>query len=376
MANELLTPSVIAREALMILGSNAVMAGLVYTDYDNEFGPAKVGDTISIRKPASFTAQEFGGSINVQDIKEGRVSLTLDKHLDISTAVSSKEWTLDLDDFSNRIIRPAMNALNEEVDKYLCSLYGQFGQTAGTAGTPPSGLKDLADLDKAMNEARIPVAGRRVVVSPATKAAMFTIDAVARADARGDDGTALRDASMGHIMGMDWYMDQNIRSHTAGTAAVVTALKVSAEVLEGADTMGVSGGSGAETLLAGDCFTVAGASGSYTVTEDSTAASGTFTLVKFSPAAPEGGFAANAAITLQKDHVANLAFVREAIALAIVPLELPRGAQNNAAYVSYNGMGIRVVQDYDINTKTDVISFDILLGAKVIDPRLGVRFLA
>lgn len=375
-SNTFLTPNIIAREALTILQSNTVMAGLVYTDFGNEFGPAKRGDTVTIRKPTSFSAREFDGSIDVQDIKEGRISLTLDHHLDISTSVTSKEWTLELDDFSNRIIRPAMIALNEKVDEHICSLYTQFNQIAGNAGNAPASLASLANLDKAMNEARIPTAGRNVVVSPATKAAMFSIDAVARADARGDNGTALRDASMGYIMGANWYMDQNIKSHKAGTAQAVTALAVNGAVEAGAESMSVNGGSGAETLLAGDVFSVAGVEGTFTVTEDSTAASGAFTLVKFSPKAPEGGFADKAAITVQASHAANMAFVREAIALAIVPLELPRGASGNAAYVSYNGMGIRVVQGYDINTKTDTISFDMLLGAKVIDPRLGVRFMA
>lgn len=375
MANAFLTPDVIAREALMILQSNTVMAGLVYRDYEGDFGPAKVGDTISIRKPASFEAQEFNGNISVQDAKEGRVALTLEKHLDVSTSVTSKEWALDLDNFSERIITPAMVALNEKVDQYLCGLYAQFHQVAGTPGTAPAALSSLAGLDQVMNEARIPVANRRVVVSPFTKAGMFSIDAVSRADARGDEGTALREASMGRIMAMDWYMDQNIKKHTAGTAQAVSALAVNATVAAGATTMNVDGGSGTETLKAGDVFSVAGVEGTFVVTEDATATSGAFTGVKFSPEAPTGGFADNAAITVKASHTANVAFVREAIALAAVPLEIPQGA-SQAAYVSMNGMGIRVVYGYNINTKTDTISFDLLVGAKVIDPRLGVRFMA
>lgn len=103
MANQFLTPKIVAREALMILQSNTVMAGLVYRDYEGEFNStAKVGDTISIRRPAVFEAKEFSGSVDVQDINEGSVALTLDKHLDVTASVTSKEWTLDLDDFSSR----------------------------------------------------------------------------------------------------------------------------------------------------------------------------------------------------------------------------------------------------------------------------------
>lgn len=373
--NKFLTPEIVAREALMILQSNTVMSGLVYTDYEGEFAAGKVGDTISIRKPASFQAMDFDGSVNVQNAREERVALTLNKHLDVTTAVTSKEWTLELDDFANRIIRPAMVALNEKMDNYLCGLYAQFNQVAGAAGAQPASLKDIAALDRAMNEARIPVAGRRVVVSPATKAAMFGIDAVALADARGDEGTALREASMGRIMGMDWYMDQNIKEHEAGTAQAIAALAINGAVEEGASTMALSGGAGSETLLAGDIFTVAGAKGSFTVLEDATAAGGAFTGVKFAPEAPAGGFPDKAAITVAASHVANVAFTREAIALAVVPLELPQG-NANAAYQSYNGMGVRVVYGYDMQNKTDMISFDMLMGAKVIDPRLGVRFMA
>ena len=375
MPNKFLTPDIIAREALMILQSNTVMAGLVYRDYEGEFGPAKVGDTVTIRKPAVFEAKDYENAIEVQDAKEGSVALTLERHLDVSTSVTSKEWTLDLDNFANRIIRPAMVALNEEVDSYLCGLYPQFYQVAGTPGSGPNALSALAALDQAMNEARIPVANRRAVVSPATKAAMFSIDAVARADARGDEGTALREASMGRIMGTDWYMDQNVKKHVAGTAQSVSALAVNGVVGAGAMVMAADGGSDAETFKVGDVFSVAGVEGTFTVTEDVTAASGAFTAVKFTPPAPEGGFADNAAITVKASHTANLAFVREAIALAVVPLEIPQGANGNAAYVSMNGMGIRVVYGYNMSTKTDTISFDLLVGAKVIDPRLGVRFL-
>ena len=47
MANTFLTPDIIAREALMVLRNNAVMANLVHRDYSSEF-VAGVGDTITI----------------------------------------------------------------------------------------------------------------------------------------------------------------------------------------------------------------------------------------------------------------------------------------------------------------------------------------
>lgn len=55
MPNTFLTPDIIANEALMVLENSMVMSGLVHRDYSKEF--VKVGDTITIRKPAKFIAK-------------------------------------------------------------------------------------------------------------------------------------------------------------------------------------------------------------------------------------------------------------------------------------------------------------------------------
>ena len=77
MANTILTPDVVAREALLILKNNTVTASLVYRDYETEWSGAKINDTVKIRRPATFVANEFVSTINVQDIDEGSVELKL-----------------------------------------------------------------------------------------------------------------------------------------------------------------------------------------------------------------------------------------------------------------------------------------------------------
>ena len=83
MPNTFLTPDIIAREALMVLRNNAVMAKLVHRDYSSEF-VAGVGDTITIRKPATFVAKEFTSEIELQDATESGIEVKMDKHLDVS----------------------------------------------------------------------------------------------------------------------------------------------------------------------------------------------------------------------------------------------------------------------------------------------------
>jgi len=67
----------------------------------------------------------------------------------------------------------------------------------------------------------------------------------------------------------------------------------------------------------------------------------------------------------------SVAFHRTAFALVMRPLELPRGAQN-AAIANYKGFGLRVVYDYDIKLKQDVVSIDCLYGTKTLDPNRAV----
>lgn len=114
MANTFLTPDIIAKEALMVLENNLVMAGLVHRDYSPEF--AKVGDTITIRKPAKFIAKNFTGQISRQDVEEGSTTVKLDRWRDVSVDVTSKELTLDIRDFSVQVVTPAMQAIAQAVD--------------------------------------------------------------------------------------------------------------------------------------------------------------------------------------------------------------------------------------------------------------------
>ena len=107
MGNTLLTPSIIAREALMVLRNNAVMAKLVHRDYSNEFVTG-VGDTITVRKPATFVAKEFTSAIEIQEATETGVPIKMGHHLDVSFSVTSKEMSLDIKDFSKQFLVPAM----------------------------------------------------------------------------------------------------------------------------------------------------------------------------------------------------------------------------------------------------------------------------
>lgn len=205
MANTILTPEVIAREALMVLRNNAVMAKLVHRDYADEF-VAGVGDTITIRKPATFEAKEFGGTIEVQDATESGVAVKMDKHLDVSFAVTSKQLTMDIKDFSEQLLIPAMQAFADKVDSYLLGLQSDITNRVTATGAAQN---DVIDARAFLTKSGAPLADRRYVYNTDTETKLLKTEMFVSAEKVGDEGTALREASLGRKFGMDFYVDQN-----------------------------------------------------------------------------------------------------------------------------------------------------------------------
>lgn len=303
MPNTFLTPDIIARAALATLYETTVMSSLVHRDYEAEF--QNVGDTITIRKPTTFTATEYNraAGITVQNATETGVPLTLNHFADVSFAVTSEDLTLNILDFGEQLLNPAMEAISQKVDRdIIAQAVADVTQEVGVVGgtNPPlAGTNEYAwdnprvliDAGRVLTQRNVPTTNRRAVVGPITQAQWLGDDLFNRADARGDT-EGLREANLGRrVFGFDPYVTQNAPAPGVG-----------------------AGTSSTET---------------------------------------------------------GLAFHQSAIAMAFRPLALPRGAQN-AAIANYKGFGLRVVYDYDIDKKQDVVSIDCLYGVKVLDPNRAV----
>jgi len=375
MANTLLTPSVIAREALRNLYNATVMLPLVHTDYASEF--ANVGDTVTVRKPALFAVNEFTTTTTIQDATETSVAVKMDKLPDVSFAVTAKDLSLSLDDFSTQFLQPAMEAHAQYVDGLLLSLYADVYNTTGTAGTTPSALSDITNVREKLARAAVPLTERRLVIDPSAENKFLQLPQTIEADKIGDNGTALREAAIGRKFGLDIVSGQNVKTHDNGTVAHSGTFAVNGAVAAGATTMAVDGST---TLTGqwkkGSVFTVAGVTGSYVVTADVTAAANAMAAVAFAPAAPVGGFADNAVITRVSNHTANLGFHRTAFAFVTRPLAAPMGLPSTQSeVVNFNGLGLRVTYAYNWSKKQDEISVDMLCGVKTLDAARAVRLL-
>lgn len=217
MANTLLTPSVIAQAALATLYETTVAAQLVYRDYSSEF-VAKVGDTVTIRKPATFTAQEFseGGSITIQNATETGVPVVLNHHADTSFAITSKDLSLRIEDFATQFLNPAMESISQKIDRDTLLFRNDLTQTVGHTGGSITSTwtydqpESLVDAGVVLDLAKVAADGRNVIVGPVTRGKWLQNDLVKKADQSGSTA-GLRQGSIGsQLWGFNAYMSQNI----------------------------------------------------------------------------------------------------------------------------------------------------------------------
>jgi hypothetical protein len=409
MANSLITPSIIAKEALVQLENNLVMSNNVHREYKKEF--VKVGDTVSIRKPVKFYAADGATRVN-QDVEEANTSITVDSRKHVSWGFNSADLTLTVEDYSERYIKPASIALANVIDRAGHNLYSKVWNHVGTPGTAPANFAAMALAARRMDEMAVGNDMRKAVLNPeagyaiaGTATALFMNSA---------NATAYRSGAIGEIAGLETLRSQNVANHTVGirsgtplvngatqntTYALSKSTNTQSLVTDGwtADQTGI--------LKAGDVFTIAGVKAvnpvpgegttgklvlpylqQFTVTADadSGASTGPATLT-ISPAIIVSGPyqtvdaapADNAAITVVTGttvtaYPQNMAFHKNAFALVTCPLELPDGV-NFKARETHKGISIRVVKQYDIDADTDVIRLDVLFGWKAIYPDLACR---
>ena len=348
MSNTFLTPEIVAKEALMVLTGNLVMADLVHRDYSDEF--VSVGDTVSIRKPAKFVAKNFTGTTVPQDITEGSVSVKLDRFRDVTVAVNAKQLSLDIADFSKQVVEPAMQAIAQAIDQDLLAV---AVSAAGNSLKSQGQLSDIAAMAKHLDLKKAPIQNRSLVMSPEHKYRYALADQLSNASYAGDNET-LRDALLGRVYTLETYMDQNAPDTTAAEPGNATAFQLTGDV--GSNQVTVSDLQG--TIQAGDGFILDGYL--YRFTQGG---NGELTIDQPLAASVDGV----AAMPVNAPH--SVAFHRNGLALVTRNLALPMGA-SNAAYASAGGLGVRVVYDYDSATKTDKISFDVIYGIQALDPDL------
>ena len=154
MANTLLTPTIITKETLRVLHANLTFVNNINTEYDAQFAKsgAKIGSTLTIRKPNQYTVRS-GAVMSVQDITEPSTTLTVNTQKGVDMNFTSADLTMTIDQFSARYIQPAMKTLASAIESdafaMVKDVYNMSSQSTVTAAltfaTVLGGRKKLID---------------------------------------------------------------------------------------------------------------------------------------------------------------------------------------------------------------------------------------
>jgi hypothetical protein len=365
----ILTPLDIAMETLMALENETVLSGLVYRGYSKEFVSGR-GATVNVRVPTALTATVVSNTVNMGTVAESSVAFVLNRLADMSLSVTSQDLSLEVAEFSEQFIQPMARAHAQLMDLYGANEAANWAGHATVSGTPAVG--DIVQCGAVLDAQKTPLSERRLVMGPITKAGYMVLEPFLYAEHRADGGRAIREAEMGRVLGFDCYMDQNVNiTHTSGAMAdLVGAMKGAGAAGDGTATVDAitSGG----TVKAGDVFKITGYDQWFRVSTNATATDATI-IVVFSPVLGQT-VADDAVVTFQGTGRDNMAFHKNGIGLATAPLAPPLGGAK-AAVVNYKGLSCRVVYDYSIMTKTNIISMDMLYGWKTLDKNLCCRLI-
>jgi hypothetical protein len=219
MANTLLTPSVLATQALATLYETTQMLPLVYTDVSSSFTTAKVGDTVNVRKPAVFTANVFDRAVGIvpQDASEGSIPVKLDKIADVSFTVTTEDLTLKIQDFATQFLDPAMEAIAQHIDRAILGLRSDITQKAGItpAGFEWDKPEVLIEAGRLLDINKVPTSDRFAVTGPTTAARWLNSDLIKQANRSGST-EALRQGSIGNdLFGFNAFKTQNVGQPSA-----------------------------------------------------------------------------------------------------------------------------------------------------------------
>lgn len=366
--------------ALIQLREACVMPALVHRDFTSE--QFKYKSVIRIKKPEDMgeaddmpTAIAASGTTST-DLDDEHVDITLDRWKYKQFQMSDKE----IEESVSKAILPdaasgAVKVLANKVDMDLLALYKDIPYFYGSAGVTPSVNSDIVGVRKILQNNLVPTDQRRLVMD--TEAEAQFLDKWSDVSKTGSTA-ALIQASMGTKFGMDLFADQLVIKHVCGTAQSVEALAVNGAVAANATTMNIDGGAGTEAIQDGDLFTVDGVDGQFVFTADKTAVGGSLTDVSFYPAAPAGGFPNDALITIQASHTPNLAFHRNAFALAIRALEKDTDSESSTIVSQtdpVSGLSLRLESWRKPEYASRFYRFDILYGVKTLREELAARLL-
>lgn len=392
MANSLLTPTAVTREALRILHQKLNFVGSIERQYDDSFAKsgAKIGDSLKIRLPNQYTVRT-GATLSAQDTTETSTTLQVATQKGVDLNFTSVDLTLSLDDFSKRVLDPAMSVLGAAIEADAMSMYKDVGQSVWNGGSANTLAKVAAGRIKLQN-ALAPMNDRTANLNPQDMADIITAGQ-SLFNPTTDIGKQYREGVVGRQGGFEYAENTLWAAHTRGAGNGSYVVNTSTGITSGSTTIAVTAGSGA--VSRGDVFTIADVYAVHPETKVSTGqlfqfvcaadyAGGAGNITVFTAPVTSGATqnvslvsagASKAVVFLGTASTAvgtSLLYQKEAFAFATADLVMPSGVDFAKREV-LDGISMRIVRQYDINNDKFPCRLDVLYGYKTLRPQLACR---
>lgn len=395
MPNAILTPTAVTREALRVLHQKLNFIGNINRSYDESFAEsgAKIGTSLKIREPNQFTVRS-GKTLAAQDVSETSQTLTVTAQKGVDVNFSSAELTLELDDFSDRILEPAMSVLAANIEADALTMIRDVYQVVDNDASAIT-FKNILMARKRLQDALAPSDNNRNMLLNTQD----NVDLVDVLKGLFQDSSNIskqyREGKMGRTSGFDFYENTLMPNDQTGTAAKATTYTVNGASQTGS---GVVVATGTTTFKKGDVITFAGCnsvhpetkvnSGSlqtFVVTADHAGGAGTLQIspaivtsgarqnVSASPT--NGGAVTKVGAGANEVYYPSLAFHRDAFTFATADLVMPKGVDFASRQVM-DGISMRIVRAYDINSDAFPCRMDVLYGYKTLRAQLAARILS
>lgn len=398
MPNALLTATGITREALRVLHQKLTFVGSITRGYDKSFAKegAKIGDTLKIRMPNEYKIRR-GRTLVPQDTVEENIELKVQEQTGVDLSFTSADLTLSMDDFSERVLEPAMSILAATIESDAMSMYKDVANQINNHGNPAD-LKKFLLARQALVDNLAPDGGRTVALNTTDNVDM--VDALKGLfNSKESIAAQNRDGVMGRTSGFDFTETTHLNTHLRGAAdaAYTTSTQVAAMPITEPNVpkSAITVASGAGAAKKGDVFTIAGVFRVHPETKANTGKLMQFVVdadyvggagsLTFAPAIRTSGARQNVVIPATSATASivfagaasgasgvSLAYHKSAFAIAFADLIMPKGV-DFASRQSMDGISMRIVRAYDINNDAFPCRIDTMYGWKTLRRQMAVR---
>lgn len=392
MANNILTMDAIKWQTMALLSNELSFSNKVSREYNDQFAKAgrKIGDSIRITIPDTFFSEEGGEITNFNNYNDRWVTLKI-KQRHVPLKFSTKELLLDMDAFSDRVLKPAVKQLANDIDLDGLRLCAEV--VANSVGDGKTNLDEdlILEASQMLNDNSTPTGDDRafIVGTMANRTGIQSLGGFynsARVISQNfESGKLSKD-----IYGFSFGLDQNVIKHTFGTG-VSDTITVSASATEGAETISITGLTG--NLNPGDFFhieglymanpvnhmvtgtlkrftvqkVVKGQSGAATIYLNEKLYADEESLYRNVTALPQSGDALVFAGTAGQIAEIGLAFHKSAVVMCVVDDNLPRkGADSHLATDPDLGLSLRITEQYNAEKDYTVSRIDVWYGFAVV----------